>query len=238
MSSHLKPGMSENRVTFADGSSAVGDKIASIAIERLSRFNAADIASQPDWEGRVVIAVDVALRSVIEQSAPDPAPAETQRAGWHTDRPSRLIELLAEPAPRGERLSKQAADAQHVAHESQGFAAIQWPASYVTAEQFGEFAHGAKRQTIDRWRQAGKVIAIPRTGRGYRYPLDQLDSKGQIPPGLPRIIARGGNGHTTWNWLCTEHPRLGGDTPLFVLKNGDQESVFELFESFLRGDFE
>jgi hypothetical protein len=150
--------------------------------------------------------------------------------------PSRLDGLLAKPLQRGRRMSREEADAQHARYTEAADIAGP-PATHISAQQFAKRA-GVQRQTVDRWRNAAKVIALPRTGRGYLYPIEQLDRHNRLPPGLHDIIVLGGNGHETWNWLTSPHPRLAGDSPLSALKQGETEPVLRLWKSYLLGDFE
>lgn len=149
------------------------------------------------------------------------------------DASSQLDRLRAGAPQRGRRMTTEEIEAQ------QGVCnAAAPPASHVAAAEFGMQAGQAARQTVDRWRNQARVIALPRTGRGYLYPLDQLDENNQIPRGLSGLISAGGNGHALWRWLSSPHPQLGHDTPINALKAGKIEQVTGLYEAILRGDFD
>lgn len=163
---------------------------------------------------------------------------------------SSLDEQLAREEPNPTAMSSEQAAAErrrHAALMEQWRADPDWAEGerqldntdvYMASEQFKSLAKVESRGTINRWRIEGKIIGLPSTGRGYRYPVAQLDVERQIPMGLAKVIEVMGNGYTTWYWLTSPNPDLdGGGTPLEALKGERVADVLEMARAKASGAF-
>ena len=97
--------------------------------------------------------------------------------------------------------------------------------SFLSVTSFARLT-GVSRSTVDRWRRADRVVALP-TGRGHRYPRDQLDEANQLPRGLDQVIGILGNGYLTWLWLGRTRYSLRGISPLEALRAGTRQAVMD-----------
>ncbi|RMH19668.1 MAG: hypothetical protein D6696_10000 [Acidobacteria bacterium] len=87
---------------------------------------------------------------------------------------------------------------------------------------------GISRQAVNKRRQAGKLLALPLGRHGFAYPVWQLAASGVLP-GLEAVLERLRD-HDPWmqaRFFLRPNPRLGGATPLAVLRRGDVEAVLE-----------
>lgn len=70
------------------------------------------------------------------------------------------------------------------------------------------------RSTLDSWRQAGLVVAVPRGRVAHLYPVAQFPEMRPLP-GVGEVLeAADGNGALAWRWLTTPHAAFAGATPL------------------------
>ena len=85
---------------------------------------------------------------------------------------------------------------------------------------------GLTRQAVDRRRRAGKLIGLTMGRRGYLYPAWQFGEHGTIP-GLEETLAAL-DSFGPWSqvsWFISPNTRLGGRSPLSVLREGQVEPV-------------
>jgi len=85
---------------------------------------------------------------------------------------------------------------------------------------------GLTRQAIDRRRRGGRLIGLTMGRRGYLYPVWQFGEHGTIP-GLEETLAAL-DSFGPWSqvsWFISPNTRLGGRSPLSVLREGQVEQV-------------
>jgi hypothetical protein len=79
------------------------------------------------------------------------------------------------------------------------------------------------RQAVDKRRRAGQVLAL-RVAGDWRYPAAQIGAAGEIPAGLPAVLAEAAAlGMGPWSvldFLVTPDETLGGRSPLDCLHAG------------------
>jgi hypothetical protein len=95
----------------------------------------------------------------------------------------------------------------------------------------GELAErtGMSRQTVNNWRRKGQVIAIPRGRRDFVFPACQL-GEDRLLPGLDRVLAASALRHPLGQleMLLAPSPRMGGASPLALLRGGRVEDAVAL----------
>ena len=100
--------------------------------------------------------------------------------------------------------------------------------SVGTAEA-AEILGGISKQAVDKRRERGTILALPRGGGGYAFPLWQFDEGTR--DGLVRGFARVLKSFSVENpWMRAEFmlapsARLGGKTPLDALEDGEEEAA-------------
>ncbi|MDI3340090.1 MAG: hypothetical protein QJR03_06115 [Sphaerobacter sp.] len=94
---------------------------------------------------------------------------------------------------------------------------------------------GITRQAVDKRRKAGRLIGLATGRRGYAYPLWQFDPERRgVLPGLEAVLAAL-RAHDPWMqvaFFLTPDVRLGGETPLAVLRRGDVAAVRRAAEAY------
>lgn len=97
---------------------------------------------------------------------------------------------------------------------------------------------GVSRQTINRWRDAGKLLGFAIAKRGYRYPREQIGARGKPLEGLDRIIEQFGGDHwAAWRFLVSELPELDGKTGLDTISSGDIDALLNVIAARSHGSF-
>jgi hypothetical protein len=102
----------------------------------------------------------------------------------------------------------------------------------LTAEHVAQHL-GITRQAVEKRRRAGKLIALTMGRHGYRYPVWQLTKSGVLP-GFDKVLAALAS-HDEWMqtaFFVGANPRLGGRTPIEMLKTGELESVLDAAEAY------
>ncbi|MGH7945821.1 MAG: hypothetical protein ACREH8_22370 [Opitutaceae bacterium] len=98
----------------------------------------------------------------------------------------------------------------------------------LSAEQFGE-SIGVSRETVNQWRQSGRILGWKRGPRNYSYPAWQI-RKGALLPGLESVLhalrAKTRDAFEIADYFLSESDELGG-RPLDLLRNADVEPVVE-----------
>jgi hypothetical protein len=95
----------------------------------------------------------------------------------------------------------------------------------LTSGQVAEVL-GISRQAVDKRRAANQLLALTQGRRGYSYPSFQFDD-GKTIAGLEEVL---GQLRELDPWMqlvffTTPHERLGGQTPLEMLKEGLLDEV-------------
>ncbi len=97
-----------------------------------------------------------------------------------------------------------------------------------TAEA-AEILGGISKQAVDKRRERGTILALPKGGGGYAFPLWQFDegTRDGLVPGLARVLRSFSVGDP---WMRAEfvlaaNARLGGRRPLDALKDGEDEAA-------------
>ncbi|HXA66111.1 MAG TPA: hypothetical protein VNV82_13215 [Bryobacteraceae bacterium] len=94
-----------------------------------------------------------------------------------------------------------------------------------SAEQIAQML-GISRQAVDKRRRSHALIALNMGRHGYRYPVWQFTKTGSLP-GLEDVL-QALEGHDEWMQIAFflgKNPRLGGETPVDMLKAGDLKRV-------------
>jgi hypothetical protein len=99
--------------------------------------------------------------------------------------------------------------------------------SVGTAEA-AEILGGISKQAVDKRRERGTILALPRGGGEYAFPLWQFDenSRDGLLPGLARVL-RSFSVEDPWmraEFMLAPNPRLGGKKPLDALGYGEVEA--------------
>jgi hypothetical protein len=94
-----------------------------------------------------------------------------------------------------------------------------------SAEQIAQML-GISRQAVDKRRRSHALIALNMGRHGYRYPVWQFTKSGSLP-GLEDVL-QALEGHDEWMQIAFflgNNPRLGGETPVDMLKAGELKRV-------------
>ncbi len=87
---------------------------------------------------------------------------------------------------------------------------------------------GTTRDTVNRHRRQGRLLALAGATRGYRYPAWQLDAQGRPLAGLDRVLAAAGDPWIAHRWLTRRHPALEDQTGRDALSQGRVHDLVEL----------
>jgi hypothetical protein len=85
---------------------------------------------------------------------------------------------------------------------------------------------GVSRQMVEKWRGAGKLLAVSTGRHGYRYPVWQFEKSG-ILPGLQDVL-KVPSPHDAWMqvaFFVSANQRLADQTPIEALKAGKLDRV-------------
>ncbi len=96
----------------------------------------------------------------------------------------------------------------------------------LSSEQLAQVL-GLSRQAVDKRRQAGKLIAIPRGQHRFVYPACQLAEQGGTLPGLEEMLSELGDRDGWMQLSLSPNIDLDSDSPLDVLRAGKVEAVLE-----------
>ncbi len=107
----------------------------------------------------------------------------------------------------------------------------------LTSEQFAVRAGLKTRQSVHDWLKKGKIIGWQGAKRGYVFPAEQFDERGQPLKGLDRITPLFGDAYAAWCWLTTPLATLDGIEPLALLCKGEAALVEASARGELQGDF-
>ena len=92
-------------------------------------------------------------------------------------------------------------------------------------------------QTVVKWHNSGKLLALTLGRRGFRYPRWQFDVEtSTVVPGLEEVLAALSK-HDAWMqnvFFLSSNSRLNDRRPLDALKEGQYEVVLEAARSFLQ----
>ena len=97
----------------------------------------------------------------------------------------------------------------------------------LTVEEAAD-ALGLTRQGVDRRRRAGKLLALSMGKRGYLYPAWQFTQGGTLP-GLEETldVFQDIGPWAQLTWFISPNTRLGGESPLDMLRAGEIGRVVE-----------
>jgi hypothetical protein len=90
------------------------------------------------------------------------------------------------------------------------------------------------RQAVDKRRRAGRLIALDTGRRGYAYPAWQFAPAGGLLPGLEATLAElvDEDGWMRAAFMLGPNTRLGGESPLALLRRGDVDAVRAVARSY------
>ncbi|WP_194954884.1 antitoxin Xre/MbcA/ParS-like domain-containing protein [Sphingopyxis solisilvae] len=80
------------------------------------------------------------------------------------------------------------------------------------------------RGTLDNWRNAKKVIALPKGIRNFVYPLRQFEERRPVP-GIDVVARCFSTPEEAWEWLVLPNRMTGGKAPIESLRAGDIGTV-------------
>ena len=106
---------------------------------------------------------------------------------------------------------------------------LEWCVDVKKAEELS----GSKRQSLERLRKAGRLLALRVEGGRWRYPSWQFDPdcRGGVVPGLDKVIQLLHLSPTgAAAWLTKPSKALGGRRPIDMLRSGQAGQVIELAE--------
>ena len=110
------------------------------------------------------------------------------------------------------------------------------PVDLLTSDELAERT-GISRTTVHDWLRKGRIVGWQRAKRGYLFPIDQLDDRGQPYGGIDRIVTHFPDGYAAWLWLTSTTPALSGATPLNLLRKGEVDEVEAAAIGYEQGDF-
>ena len=87
---------------------------------------------------------------------------------------------------------------------------------------------GISRQTVNKRRQAGQLLALSLGRHGYAYPIWQF-SDDDVLPGVPATLEKLED-HDPWmqaRFFLTANKRLDDARPIEKLRNGDVDAVLQ-----------
>ncbi len=109
--------------------------------------------------------------------------------------------------------------------------------SLLTTEQVREHTTLKTRKSVHDWRRTGRIIGWQGAKRGYAFPAEQFDDRGQPLEGLQCVCDHFPDGYSAWIWMTTPLESLDGDTPLDQLRDGQISRVARAAQGNAQGDF-
>lgn len=106
----------------------------------------------------------------------------------------------------------------------------------LNEREFGSLV-GASRETIEKWRADGDILALDGAGQESRYPKWQITDDGCLLPGLKKIGEELGSPWMVYRFLLQNHPELKGKTALECLKSGRVADVVAVAAGIAQGSF-
>jgi hypothetical protein len=99
----------------------------------------------------------------------------------------------------------------------------------VGTTEAAEILGGISKQAVDKRRERGTILALPRGGGEYAFPLWQFDegTRDGLLPGLTRVL-RSFSVEDPWmrsEFMLAPDDRLGGKRPLDALGEGEAEAA-------------
>lgn len=107
----------------------------------------------------------------------------------------------------------------------------------LSSDEFAKRAGLKNRQSAHNWLKKGRVVGWTGAKRGFVFPAEQLDERGQPVDGLEEVLPLFPDGHAAWIWLTAPLSALDGQTPLSILREGELERVREAALGDAQGDF-
>lgn len=86
---------------------------------------------------------------------------------------------------------------------------------------------GVSRSTINAWRTAHDIIALPKGKRNHVYPLLQFKNSRPISGISELLDLTSGNALVAWRWLMTPNVDFDYREPIKLLKEGEKTPVLE-----------
>jgi hypothetical protein len=102
----------------------------------------------------------------------------------------------------------------------------------LSAEEVAQIL-GISRQAVDKRRRSRNLIALSTGRHGYRYPVWQFTKSGPLP-GLEDVL-QALEPHDEWMQIAffvSDNPRLGGQSPINMLKAGKLERVLNAARAY------
>ena len=92
-----------------------------------------------------------------------------------------------------------------------------------------ELLGSISRQAVDSRAREGALLAVPGPGNSRRYPTMQFNADGSVVKGLRQVRAAlpTADPWAALNFLINPDTRLGGQTPIALLREGKVEAVVE-----------
>lgn len=100
---------------------------------------------------------------------------------------------------------------------------------FVGTAEAAEILGGISKQAVDKRRERQTILALPRGGGEYAFPLWQFDegTKDGLLPGLTKLL-RSFSVEDPWmraEFMLAPNNRLGGKRPLDALREGEVEAA-------------
>ena len=96
-----------------------------------------------------------------------------------------------------------------------------------TLEKVQVLLNDVSRQSVDKKIKAGELLAVPGPSNIRRYPVIQFNDDRTVVSGLKEVQAAlpGKSGWVVLNFLIHPEPRLGGQRPIDLLRQGKTAEV-------------
>lgn len=108
----------------------------------------------------------------------------------------------------------------------------------LSAEEFGKRC-GVSRQTVNTWRTERRILALSGPKRRFlRYPAWQITDRGDLLPGLERVLAVLTGAWEAYDFLTGRWVSLDNQAAWAVLAAGRIEEVVKALESYRSADYQ